>query len=138
MTIKSVLWYQGENNICETPQKQTLLDGYSCMEPFMLSQWRNEWSIIPKTTNKLFPFGFVTLAGGTDEGCQQMPQFRLGQTALYNYIPNIVLPNTFVAFAHDLGDPFSSQCWYQNPCACCSWGTPYSWNETEYYMGSIY
>ena len=63
MTVKAFLWYQGENNVFEEPGSWYNNTGYGCMEPFMLRQWRSQWSIVSGTTSPVTPFGLVTLAG---------------------------------------------------------------------------
>ena len=43
--------------------------GYACMMQNLVTTWRDGWSASgPGTTPKDFPFGIVTLAGGTSEG----------------------------------------------------------------------
>lgn len=67
----------------------------------MISEWRKAWSVVDGTTSPSFPFGIVTLAGGTSEGCSfNMPNMRLAQTASYGILPGPVgsgMENTFVA-----------------------------------------
>ena len=41
--------------------------GYAALFPQMIADWRAIWSAVPGTTDPLAPFGFVTLADGTDE-----------------------------------------------------------------------
>ena len=147
MTIKSFLWYQGENNVYEEPGSWYNFTGYGCMQPFMLRQWRNDWSIIPNTTSSDIPFGLVTLAAGTDEGHgTNMAPFRWAQMGNYDYLPNPInieninfqgMTNSFAALAHDLGDPWNKQCFYLNP-PTCQGNSPYSWNKTNYFMGPIH
>ena len=36
------------------------------------------------------------------------------------------------------GDPWSSECYYENPSPCEGWDVPYSYNATRYFMGSIH
>ena len=42
VTIKSIIWYQGENNIFEDVDGGHISNntGYACMERLMLNQWR--------------------------------------------------------------------------------------------------
>eukprot|EP01084_Bolivina_argentea_P265945 450930_1 len=80
MTVKGYLWYQGENNVYEEPGSWLNYTGYGCMQPFMLKQWRSQWSVVPHTTSSVTPFGLVTLAGGTSEGHgPNMGRFRWAQ-----------------------------------------------------------
>ncbi len=92
--------------------------GYGCLFPKMVAEWRKLWSTVPGTTDPLAPFGFVTLADGTDEGWSvNMARFRWSQTANYGYVPNPALPNVFMAVGHDGGDP-----WDADRCddlSCC-------------------
>jgi len=117
-----------------------------CMQPFMLKQWRRQWSVEPGTTSPDAPFGLVTLAAGTDEGHSlNMAPFRWAQMGNYDYLPNPVLndvnfdgmTNTFAALAHDLGDPWNKECFYLQP-PTCQGNAPYSWNATNYFMGPIH
>jgi hypothetical protein len=84
MAVTGALWYQGENNIgdCFGP-KRVLGDGrespgggpracgvhnestgYACKMEAMVEAWRTAWN----SSAEEFPFGIVTLAGGSDEG----------------------------------------------------------------------
>ena len=57
-------------------------------------------------TSPSFPFGIVSLAGGTSEGhSNAMPAFRNAQTAGGGLLPNKMIPNSFVAQAFDAGEP---------------------------------
>ena len=42
--------------------------GYACLMQQLIETWRAAWSVEPNTTPASFPFGVVTLAGGTSEG----------------------------------------------------------------------
>eukprot|EP01083_Nonionella_stella_P223706 796974_1 len=144
MTVKGFVWYQGENNVYEVPGSWYNFTGYGCMQPFMLRQWRQQWSVIPNTTSSDTPFGLVTLAAGTDEGHgYNMAPFRWAQMGNYDYLPNPIInpangmTNTFAALAHDLGDPWNKQCFYLKP-PTCQGNAPYSWNKTNYFMGPIH
>lgn len=80
----------------------------------------------------------MSLAAGTDEGHgDNMAPFRWAQTGNVDYMPNFKLTNTFIALAHDLGDPWNEQCFYLKP-PTCQGDSPYSWNKTNYYMGPIH
>lgn len=122
MTIKAALWYQGENNVfqCVGGRRASLGDlescgnvleksGYGCFMENLIKTWREAWSSGPVsggTTPASFPFGIVTLAGGTSEGHgNNMGAFRLSQAGGTGLLPNAQWPDTFVAQAHDLGDP---------------------------------
>ena len=109
MTIKAIIWYQGENNLVEDDpnienNNNNNNSGYSCMQKLMLEQWRNNWSVIPLTTHKLVPFGVVQLAAGTSEGHQDtIAHFRWTQSNNYGILPNPQMINTFIAQSYDLG-----------------------------------
>jgi sialate O-acetylesterase len=108
-TIKSFLWYQAENN--EGTDAGNFLDGtgYSCAIKAMVAQWRQIWSVVPGTTDPMAPFGFVTIADGTEEGWGlNAANIHWAQTANFGSVPNPALPNTFMALAHDAGDPWDA------------------------------
>ena len=108
------------------------------MEPFMLRQWRQQWSIEPDTTSPNVPFGLVQLASGTSEGHEEnMARFRWAQFGSFDYLPNHELYNVFGAQAYDAGDPWGKECYYLVPSPCQG-DVPYSWNYTHYYMGPIH
>jgi hypothetical protein len=55
-----------------------------------------------------FPFGIVSLAGGTSEGfAENMGALRYAQSLNAGVLPTKDIPNTFVAQAYDAGDPCS-------------------------------
>ena len=118
-TVKMWLWYQGENNLEFDGGNSALGTGYGCLFPAMIAEWRALWAATPGTTDPLAPFGFVTLADGTDESFGvSMAGLRWAQTANYGVAPNPAMPNTFAALAHDAGDPWDAyQC--ADPDACC-------------------
>ena len=65
------------------------------------------WSATPGTTDPLAPFGVVTLASSGAEGADAaMGAMRIAQTAGYGVLPSPDLPNTFLAQAYDLDDPW--------------------------------
>ena len=67
ITIKLHLYYQGENNLQFDGGNSQQGTGYAALFPQMIADWRAIWSAVPGTTDPLAPFGFVTLADGTDE-----------------------------------------------------------------------
>ena len=77
----------------------------------LISTWREAFSGGPaseNTTPSDFPFGIVSLAGGTSEGHgSNMGAFRLAQAGGTGLLPNgrKGWENTFVAQAFDLGEP---------------------------------
>lgn len=82
----------------------------------MISDWRLKWSLNSDTSPN-FPFGFVQLSTwndgaanktcGNDYACTVGAVVRYGQTGDMGYVPNSLMPNTFMATAIDLGDPTS-------------------------------
>ena len=60
MTIKGVIWYQGEENTVVNPEL------YACVFPAMIKDWRRKWfESTNGTTEELFPFGFVQVTTHT-------------------------------------------------------------------------
>lgn len=56
-------------------------DGYGCLLPQMINNWRAVWSA-GSGTDPMAPFGIVTLADSTDEGMGcNVPQMHWAQTA---------------------------------------------------------
>ena len=138
MTIKSILWYQGEANVYELGGNYINNTGYGCMQPFLINQWRNKWGYD-------MPFGLVVLPAGTSEegpNSPHMPNFRWSQLANFDYLSNKAMGNTFAALAYDLGDPWNQNCEYvknkgDHECVCCG-DAPYSVNKTTWYFGPIH
>ncbi|XP_037697773.1 sialate O-acetylesterase isoform X2 [Choloepus didactylus] len=108
MTLKGVIWYQGENNVNYNT------DLYNCTFPALIEDWRQVFHYSSQgQTERLFPFGFVQLSSDLPMASSQdgFPQIRWHQTADFGYVPNQRMPNTFMAVAMDLGDknsPFKS------------------------------
>jgi len=119
ITVKGFAWYQGENNLQYDGGNSALGTGYGCLFPQMIREWRALWSAVPGTTDPFAPFGFVSLADGTDESFGvSMAKLRWASTANFGTAPNPAMPNTFVAQAYDAGDPWDAyQC--ADPEACC-------------------
>lgn len=109
----------GENNLEYDGGNSAQGTGYGCLLPAMVAEWRALWSAAPGTTEPLAPFGFVSLADGTDESFGvSMAGLRWAQTANYGVAPNPAMPATFAALAHDAGDPWDDyRC--ADPDACC-------------------
>jgi sialate O-acetylesterase len=94
-TIRGVIWFQGENNSCE--KNGALL--YKCYFPQMISDWRKRF------LSSFEYFGFVQLASYISN-CD-VPGIRWAQTANFGYVPNDLMPNTYMSLAIDLGDKTS-------------------------------
>ncbi|XP_003796927.1 sialate O-acetylesterase isoform X1 [Otolemur garnettii] len=108
MTLKGVIWYQGEANMNYNT------DLYNCTFPALIEDWRRTFHNGSQGQTELFfPFGFVQLSSVLFEDNPDggFPQIRWHQTADLGYVPNVKMPNTFMAVAMDLGDkdsPFGS------------------------------
>ncbi|XP_021107566.1 sialate O-acetylesterase isoform X1 [Heterocephalus glaber] len=136
MTLKGVVWYQGEANIHYNK------DLYNCTFPALIEDWRQTFHCGSQgQTERFFPFGFVQPPQGskrikprpleadseavqdffcnlllssdlsTDSTDDGFPQIRWHQTADFGFVPNPKMPNTFMAVAMDLCDrdsPFGS------------------------------
>ena len=128
-TVKGFLWYQGENNCHGVMGNSAQHIGYGCQMPMMVAEWRAAWSTTPGTTKPDAPFGIVSLASGGSEGGADIGGMRWSQTANYGVAPNPAMPNTFLAHAYDLGDPWQNTSCEQWKC-CPKYGPLYS-NATE-------
>lgn len=103
MTIKGVVFYQGESNVGENEK-------YTCRFGKMMDQWRRQWHEgTSGSTDPKFPFGIVQIGpdSGSAEGSYAI---RQGQTAGYGYCPNQKWPETFLATAYDTPNPPGTQC----------------------------
>ena len=117
MTLKGWIFYQGENN-CHglhgnSGTSTQPSSGYACLMPKLVNRWRKEWSVVDGTTNTQAAFGVVSLSAKDSEGASDMASFRWSQQGSYGTLPNKIMPNTFMAHAHDLSDP-----WNGNTGAC--------------------
>ncbi|XP_008519310.2 sialate O-acetylesterase [Equus przewalskii] len=105
MTLKGVIWYQGESNI------NINRDLYNCTFPALIEDWRQTFHRGSQgQTERFFPFGFVQLSSywSAATSDDEFPEIRWHQTADFGYVPNLRMPNTFMAVAMDLGDRNSS------------------------------
>ncbi|BFZ00309.1 hypothetical protein BsWGS_03347 [Bradybaena similaris] len=103
MTIKGVIWYQGESD----SDWGVMMNRYNCTFPAMISDWRKNFNQASnKQTDGSFPFGFVQLAPNDNRPDTSVgfPDIRWHQTADHGFAPNPVIPNTFMAVAIDLPD----------------------------------
>eukprot|EP01060_Flectonema_neradi_P037475 TRINITY_DN7554_c0_g1_i2.p1 TRINITY_DN7554_c0_g1~~TRINITY_DN7554_c0_g1_i2.p1 ORF type:complete len:611 (+),score=131.20 TRINITY_DN7554_c0_g1_i2:60-1892(+) len=116
MSIKGFVWYQGENDMGNVFGNSKYSTGYSCEIPKMVGAWRSAFSKEPNTTSPDAPFGLVTLASSGGEGHPDIGGMYFAQTGSYGDIPNAVFPNTFLAHAYDLADPFSNTTCYKIGC----------------------
>ncbi|KAK3097297.1 hypothetical protein FSP39_008444 [Pinctada imbricata] len=98
MTIKGVIWYQGEAN-AGSPAS------YLCTFPTMINDWREKFNQGNPENDAMFPFGFVQLAGYRNQTIKTgFPDIRWHQTADMGYVPNPTLQKVFMAVAMDLPD----------------------------------
>ncbi|XP_026892609.2 sialate O-acetylesterase isoform X1 [Acinonyx jubatus] len=100
MTLKGMIWYQGESNI------NVNRDLYNCTFPALIEDWRQAFHRGSQgQTERFFPFGFVQLSSYLSATSDdKFPQIRWHQTADFGYVPNVRMPNTFMAVAMDLCD----------------------------------
>ena len=91
-----------------TPGSSATGIGYGCQMPRLVASYRQWWSTSTDNgTDARAPFGVVTLAASTSEGNgEKIAALRWSQTGNYGVLPNSALPNTFLAQAYDLGDPW--------------------------------
>lgn len=82
----------------------------------MIASWREHWSAEPHTTDPVAPFGLVTIPDSGSEGGSDLGAFRLAQTGSYGVLPNVAMPNTFLAQAFDLDDPWGDKTCYGFGC----------------------
>ena len=76
MTIKAAIWYQGEQNVFFGEGSIAKTSGYACQQAAMIASWRKAWSAVPGTTDKQFPFGVTSLAGGCSEAFPLWSSFQ--------------------------------------------------------------
>jgi hypothetical protein len=100
------------------------------MMPKLISLFRTEWSKEPGTTAPTAPFGLVSLSSHDSEGAADMASFRWAQQGSYGTVPNTLMPNTFMAHAFDLQDP-----WNGNTGACTTHSFPGYDCSTPWFMG---
>ena len=140
MTLKGFTWYQGENNMGNIKGNAAVNVGYSCKQRELVKGWRAIWSETKGTTDPTAPFGLVTLASSGTEGGPNIGAMRLAQTAGHGVLPNNDIPNSFLAQAGDLDDPWGPAA---GPCLsptkgstgpnwdCCTAGREYTANRTS-------
>ena len=134
----------GDPTLCGSAAAGT---GYGCYLKTMIQTWRDAWSSAPLSgTSAVFPFGVVSLAGGTSEGhSAAMPSFRNAQTAGGGLLPSEIMPATFVAQAYDAAEPAGGDEGDGNSCQLndqtdeggypCTAGFA---RYTPYFMGGIH
>jgi len=114
MTIKGMIWWQGENDCMFDAGNVAQNTGYACTLKAMLNSYRQMWSVIPNTTDPNFPFGSVLLSDGSDFGDpENLANVILAQTANYGRLPNPDLQNSFLAVPEP--DPWMDM---NNPDLC--------------------
>lgn len=89
MTVRGILWYQGENNGDRGPQ-------YECLFPTMIQEWRGLW------TNEDMPFYFVQLANWHERKAVE-PHANWGRLREAQ-AQALHLNNTGMAVAIDVGE----------------------------------
>lgn len=110
MAVKGWVYYQGENNCGglhgNSGTASQLASGYACMMPALVSEFRKVWSAA-SSTDPQAPFGLVSLSSHDSEGAKDMASFRWAQQGSMGTVPNKLMPNTFMAHAFDLQDPWN-------------------------------
>lgn len=92
--------------------------------PKLVELFRKTWSVEAGTTDPEAPFGVVSLSSHDSEGAHDMASFRWAQQGSYGTLPNKIMPNTFMAHAFDLQDPwvsysYSSSSYYSKAHSHC-------------------
>ncbi|XP_078740343.1 sialate O-acetylesterase-like [Lampetra fluviatilis] len=107
MTLKGVIWYQGERNTGYNT------DLYNCSFPAMINDWRREfYTATNGNTDPLLPFGFAQIStSDPNDNTDSYPRIRWHQSADYGFSPNSRMPKTFMAVTIDLCDRTSSYGW---------------------------
>eukprot|EP00040_Diaphanoeca_grandis_P043546 m.9603 g.9603 ORF g.9603 m.9603 type:complete len:763 (+) comp7821_c0_seq1:110-2398(+) len=132
MTMKGFLFYQGENNCGTLHGNSFNKAGYGCLMPAMIKLWRDEFSQAG-ATDPLAPFGVVSISTSDSEGSADLASFRWSQTGNYGRMNNEIMPNTFMAHAYDLQDPWA---YCGNECLPhCATSDPLYDCRTKFYMG---
>ena len=92
---------------------------YGCQQPALVADWRAKWNAASGgQTGALFPFGICEIApvivpdglGATGIRWFQTgspPRGANGIVSARGYLPNDLMPNTFMATTIDLGDSLS-------------------------------
>jgi len=118
LTIRGMIFWQGENDCHFDAGSFPLNTGYACTLAAMVAAYREAWSVVPGTTPPDFPFGSVLLTDGSEFGTPgNFAQVVRAQTANFGELPNAAIPNSFLVAASDLGDPWMD---LQNPNLCSS------------------
>lgn len=126
MSIKAIIWYQGENNLFK-------VSDYSYLQKTLIKQLRAAWNWM----NESLPFGIVQLVAGSDEGYpQNMALFRFEQQFYSNLLPHLSVSDTFIAMGYDVGDPWDYQC--EAAKTCVGSDKPYNINDTKWFMSHLH
>ena len=118
MTIRGLVFYQGENNVAYDMGNVRDRSGYACLMKTLVASYRQAWSAVPGTTDPAFPIGFVSIADGSEEGWgYTFSALHWAQTASHGTLPNSDMPGTFIGDAWDCGDPWAmDSCWQSGCC----------------------
>lgn len=120
VTVRGVLWYQGENNLQFDPGSSLHKRGYGCALPAMVAAWRAGFAANGEN-DPLLPFGIMQLHDGSAEGegfPGRLAGFRSAQTANFGSLPNEYIPNSVGLTMVDAGDPWDGgeQCARDSCC----------------------
>ena len=114
MTIKGMIFWQGENDCMFDAGNSAFNTGYACTLKAMVQSYRELWSVIPGTTPSDFPFGSVLISDGSEFGePENLANIILSQTLNHGSLPNDDLPNSFLTLPEP--DPYMD---LQNPDLC--------------------
>ena len=117
MAIRTILWYQGENNSFRGGSNPRW-EAYATDFLEMIRRWREAWaSNTEQSALADTPFGFVQIGprdctpDADHQGDTPSSTFyggvRWSQTAFQYHVPNKRMPNTFMAVAADVAEGYS-------------------------------
>jgi sialate O-acetylesterase len=115
MTIRAILFYQGENNSFRSGEPERWIK-YATDFPLMIKRWREAWATnTGQSALSDTPFGFVQIGprdcipDADHQGSTSTfyGGVRWSQTAFQYNVPNEKMRNTFMAVAADLAEGYS-------------------------------
>ncbi|XP_006826097.2 sialate O-acetylesterase-like [Saccoglossus kowalevskii] len=100
ITIKGVVWYQGESNTIHGIKQ----DSYSCTFPAMIADWRDKFYIgTGGETDKLFPFGFVQVKKTINRKSAAVTRESIQKTFKITENVSWLLPKVHPRYKQDVG-----------------------------------
>ena len=79
-------------------------DRYQCSIKQLIQDWKDGFQGFGTLVDERMPFGIVQLSTSKQDNDPSTPMIRWHQTADYGYLPNEMLPNTFLALSLDTYD----------------------------------